>query len=71
MIVSVLKAKSRDEVKVLNLWTYAAVMIGTLAMLTQLIFVGAGIFPITSQIVIALVFAILYGSIIYKKCKFR
>jgi len=69
MIVNVLKAKSYNEVKVLNMWTYTAVMVGTLAMLIQLLFAGASLFPIISQITIALVFAILYGSIIYKRCK--
>ena len=71
MITSVLKAKSHDEVKVLNLWTYTSVMIGTIVLLVQLVIVGAGLFPIISQSVIALIYAILYGSIVYQKVKFR
>lgn len=67
MIISVLKAKSHNEVKVLNLRTYTAVMIGTVVLFIQLIIVGAGLFPIVSQFVIALIYAILYGSIIYQK----
>lgn len=71
MITSVLKAKSHDEVKVLNLWTYTSVMIGTIVLLVQLVIVGAGLFPIISQSVIASIYAILYGSIVYQKVKFR
>lgn len=71
MIISVLKSKSQDEVRVLNLWTYTAVMTGSLVMLILLMYASAGLFPIISQIIIAFVYAILYGSIIYKKCKFR
>lgn len=70
-IVSVLKCKTYKEVKVLNLWTYSAVMFGTISMLILLIISKDSLLSIIGQISIFVVFGVLYFSALYKKTKYK